>query len=504
MVLSAISVFAVMLVYVILYSHKRETYAITIYLMTISVVTLIAVMYVSKVGYYSSSFTSDYFLYKTFLSVKLHIKDVSRAYNIVTAMYLASSVILIRSIIPFGRRCIIIFSVPILIFAVINDFEFMKYVYLQTYSPGGIAPNTYSAVCTFTNKFNICIFCLYISAPFAVIATMYFRARIFVNKRYYASLFVSVLIASAYYCYAFIFGTFACIMVNNVNYTKVPDSCKIAGETMSISILLALMMCVLVTITFRFRRRNKLGIIDRNEAFKSEKLFSHSIGLIVHGYKNAFIAMRKQMKLIHIYNQNGNTEAVEAYIQKCTNLVDEQLDEISALLGKLNNVEYAREPVNIVVCIKNVLERLPLPDDISVKFNIESGCFITFAIRSHIEEIFVNVITNAVEAIKRDSKDMHEIVISVITEGDFCEVDINDNGCGITKHDVKNIFLPFYSTKNSMSNGGLGLNYVHRALKAFGGAVKVHSVYGTGTDMMLVFPLCAEKYLKDNGGNNKI
>ena len=61
---------------------------------------------------------------------------------------------------------------------------------------------------------------------------------------------------------------------------------------------------------------------------------------------------------------------------------------------------------------------------------------------------------------------------------------VRDHGVGIGKYDLGKIFDPFYSSKNSNSNWGLGLYYVRTIVKKHMGTLKVESIYGSGASFL--------------------
>jgi signal transduction histidine kinase len=76
------------------------------------------------------------------------------------------------------------------------------------------------------------------------------------------------------------------------------------------------------------------------------------------------------------------------------------------------------------------------------------------------------------------------ITIEVQWEGDYCKIDIRDNGCGIPREDWERAFERYYTTKEE---GGFGLHYAREELARFGGKIFVlDSVVGSGTTMRVV------------------
>ena len=101
-----------------------------------------------------------------------------------------------------------------------------------------------------------------------------------------------------------------------------------------------------------------------------------------------------------------------------------------------------------------------------------------------LHEAFLNLLTNAKEAIGSDGK----VWIKTWTDGSegLLHVDITDTGGGISKEKISRIFTPFYTTKEDGS--GLGLAFVHRIIRDHGGNISVSSTRGTGTTFVITLP----------------
>ncbi|MEA3490228.1 MAG: ATP-binding protein [Candidatus Omnitrophota bacterium] len=103
--------------------------------------------------------------------------------------------------------------------------------------------------------------------------------------------------------------------------------------------------------------------------------------------------------------------------------------------------------------------------------------------RNHIEEVFVNILNNAAEAMP----DGGRVTVSAFRKDDKIRVDIKDTGCGIPEGILKNIFDPFFSTKEKGT--GLGLSVCYGIVKAHGGKLTYISTPGEGTTATVVLPV---------------
>ena len=103
---------------------------------------------------------------------------------------------------------------------------------------------------------------------------------------------------------------------------------------------------------------------------------------------------------------------------------------------------------------------------------------------SEIQQIFVNLISNAVEAMEGNG--MLRLANRKTSRG--LEVVIQDTGPGIAKENLKKIFDPFFTTKPPGQGTGLGLTVTHRLITKYRGSIEVESKEGRGTTFRVIFP----------------
>jgi len=106
--------------------------------------------------------------------------------------------------------------------------------------------------------------------------------------------------------------------------------------------------------------------------------------------------------------------------------------------------------------------------------------------RTRIEQILVNLITNAVDAIGMDGK-----VTIATRESDDSKravVEVRDTGSGIDPEILGKIFEPFYTTKGPERGTGLGLPVVREIVASYGGQLAVESKVGHGTTFRFDLP----------------
>jgi signal transduction histidine kinase len=104
---------------------------------------------------------------------------------------------------------------------------------------------------------------------------------------------------------------------------------------------------------------------------------------------------------------------------------------------------------------------------------------------SQINQVFLNLITNAAQAIDGDGT----LTIDSKADAHNVEISFSDTGCGIPDDVLPKIFDPFFTTKPVGEGTGLGLSIVHKIIKSHGGSIKVRTTPKKGTTFTVILPL---------------
>jgi signal transduction histidine kinase len=105
-----------------------------------------------------------------------------------------------------------------------------------------------------------------------------------------------------------------------------------------------------------------------------------------------------------------------------------------------------------------------------------------------IGQIVMNLLVNAFEAIKESGRE-GVVEITVTSDGDWGLIRIRDNGKGISAEHLKNLFQPFFSTKDVGKGVGLGLSISQRIAHQHGGSIEVSSEPDAGACFTVRLPL---------------
>jgi signal transduction histidine kinase len=106
--------------------------------------------------------------------------------------------------------------------------------------------------------------------------------------------------------------------------------------------------------------------------------------------------------------------------------------------------------------------------------------------RSQIEQVFINLLNNAIDAIGRNGK--ITVAIKQISE-EKVEIKVADNGEGISEESLSQIFNPFFTTKQPSRGTGLGLSISKAIIQRHQGKISVTSKVGAGSTFSILLPL---------------
>lgn len=106
--------------------------------------------------------------------------------------------------------------------------------------------------------------------------------------------------------------------------------------------------------------------------------------------------------------------------------------------------------------------------------------------------VFINIFDNScyamIKKINTDENFNADLKISIKIKDQGVEITVRDNGTGISKTDLTQVFTPFYTTKPPGEGTGLGLNFVYEIIKQHGGSLEIQSKEGEYTEIIIYVP----------------
>ena len=170
-----------------------------------------------------------------------------------------------------------------------------------------------------------------------------------------------------------------------------------------------------------------------------------------------------------------------------------------------------RHPVDVADILREsvLLLRAGLLSSTDLNIDIEEDSGIVFADETQIQQVVVNLVTNAFQA-HSDRKGVIDLSVrQVVVDADFADqhialsagpyvrISVSDDGDGISDDVLMKMFDPFFTTKAVGEGTGLGLAVVHGIVAAHDGAILVSTEPGHGTCFDVYFPACPPEALPE-------
>ncbi len=127
--------------------------------------------------------------------------------------------------------------------------------------------------------------------------------------------------------------------------------------------------------------------------------------------------------------------------------------------------------------------------NIKVRRNLSPNLPKVLADANQLEQVFLNLITNAKDAIEPKGSGIITVISRQSTSPDFIEVLVADSGTGMDKATINDIFNPFFTTKEVGKGTGLGLSISLGIIENHGGRIEVLSIKGEGTVFRIALPV---------------
>lgn len=176
--------------------------------------------------------------------------------------------------------------------------------------------------------------------------------------------------------------------------------------------------------------------------------------------------------------------------------VDRAADIINTLRAFGRKADLVKEKVDINKPVRGVFSIVGRQfelDNISIQLELSPGISPVLAHNNRLQQVFFNLVANARDAIHEKNEVLSGQQRGIITIRSFeangrVAAEVTDNGAGIPESIQRKIFEPFYSTKETSHDMGLGLAIVYGIVNDYGGDIQVKSREGEGTTFILSFP----------------
>jgi two-component system, cell cycle sensor histidine kinase and response regulator CckA len=257
------------------------------------------------------------------------------------------------------------------------------------------------------------------------------------------------------------------------------------------------------TLVTVFDIADRLRLEDQLRQTQKLEAVSRLAGGIAHDFNNLLATIRGNAELIAHQRASGASGAAE---------VDEILtaaDRAATLTRQLLAFSRAQlmQPVvldlnGVVLSVTRMVRRL-LGADLRIEEDLEVGLALIAADPAHLEQVLLNLIINARDAMPSGGLVRVTTATESLTRGALAMVDtglppgpyvrlsVRDEGFGMDAATAARVFEPFFTTKEPGRGTGLGLSTVYGILRQLGGAVTLRTALGEGATFDLYFPVAS-------------
>ncbi len=263
-------------------------------------------------------------------------------------------------------------------------------------------------------------------------------------------------------------------------------------------------------------------VTGRKEAEEEQKLLQarvqhvqklESLGVlaggIAHDFNNILMAISGNTQLALEAGKSGKN--IEQYLEVIDSATERAADLASQMLAYSGRGEFKIAPLDLNAVVNEISDMLRVTVSKKAVMNFEPGkdLPLILADATQIRQVFMNLITNASEALQGASGTIgvstgviycdEKYVASLerlneLPLGHYVYMEVRDSGAGMTREIRQKIFNPFFTTK--FTGRGLGLSAVLGIMNSHDGAIEIDSEPGKGSTFRALFPAINEATFK--------
>jgi len=246
--------------------------------------------------------------------------------------------------------------------------------------------------------------------------------------------------------------------------------------------------------------RKELEAYNKKEGILSEeKRKTEFIADATHELRTPLAIIRGTVDLAMLEGSKKSKSSISTF-----KAINHEVEHLSELLSDLtllttssssSSITLRRkirvQKINLSILVKKTTDackKIAFNKHITIKTDKIPDAFI-MGDKVYIEKLFRNIINNAITY----GKEKGWIEISFIKDKHYVEIIIKDNGIGISKKDLLNIFKRFFRAEKSRNRAGggtgLGLAIAKQIAQEHGGDIEASSVLGSGSTFTIILPL---------------
>ncbi len=213
------------------------------------------------------------------------------------------------------------------------------------------------------------------------------------------------------------------------------------------------------------------------------------------------------------YLQPLEGQKPDASTREFLDIIVEEVDRLNKIVSQF--LDYARPyrgdqaPLDVNDVVRktlNLIERERSGSKVEVAMNLKEGLPMVRADAQQLRQVMLNLALNAFDAMAEGGRLQVSTGLRRSTRrgaaAAFLEIRFRDDGVGIPPADLRNLFVPFFTTKEKGT--GLGLAISQRIIENHGGTIEVRSQPGSGATFTILLPIDADAYASYAEGRKSV
>lgn len=216
---------------------------------------------------------------------------------------------------------------------------------------------------------------------------------------------------------------------------------------------------------------------------------------VAHEIKNPLTPMKLNLQHLdrQIKDSNISAEDLKEKVGKINKNMIDQIESLSRIASDFSKFaqpmkqEFTKIDINTI--LEHTAELYSNERSIIIKLDLNKNPLPIYGAKDELQRVFINLVKNGIEAIPKRKKGI--ISIKSWHANYKANIEITDNGKGISEENLNSIFVPNFSTKSSGT--GLGLAITRKIVEEHGGEISFTSTPKKGTTFTLNFDLFTGK-----------
>jgi len=222
-------------------------------------------------------------------------------------------------------------------------------------------------------------------------------------------------------------------------------------------------------------------------------------GGVAHDFNNLLTAIQGWTELV----MEGMDEHASAYqdmleIRAATKRAADLTQQLLLFSRKKTMRMVSIDFNSLLKGILKICQRL-IGENIDIRTNLHEDLWTVKADRGTVEQMIMNLVVNAKDAMPRGGnitlRTSNVYIDELYCKGDpearpgpFVRLTVSDNGLGMSRETLRHIFEPFFTTKGIGKGTGLGLSVIYGIVKQHEGWITVYSEFGHGSTFRVYLP----------------